>query len=374
MKIESSAVAMNSTRNYESIEITQIKSQEAQWQKTKPQDKHEKESDLTKLASETKKLLEDQQSQGQNVNPTIVTREPSFSITPPSGQTQSVIPSLQKFEEGQLSLIKKMLEMFFKGRNSAGMSMDISEQTQKTMQGITMSSGNSPSLAGMPGMWVKNVKASHFFSEQETTSFSSVGIAKTEDGRELTFAVDLQMSRSYMEYTEVNWQEEVVMRDPLVINLTGGATGLSDQKFFFDIDSDGKQDSISYLNKGSGFLALDKNGDGRINNGSELFGAKTGNGFAELSAYDTDNNGWIDENDEIYSKLKIWIKNDDNTDTLVDLKTADVGAIYLGNNKTDFTLKSAETGQVNGQVRRTGVYLKESTGMAQTVQQIDLSV
>ncbi|MFQ8776527.1 MAG: hypothetical protein ACLR78_02345 [Roseburia sp.] len=74
--------------------------------------------------------------------------------------------------------------------------------------------------------------------------------------------------------------------DPLVINLDSNIANVSDQKFYFDIDADGSDDSISMLNSGSGYLALDRNGDGIINDGSELFGTQSGNGFADLAAYD----------------------------------------------------------------------------------------
>ena len=85
----------------------------------------------------------------------------------------------------------------------------------------------------------------------------------------------------------------MLFRSPLVINLDSNVTTLSDQKFMFDIDSDGILDSISYLNKGSGYLALDKNGDGVINDGNELFGTKSGDGFYDLSRYDEDHNGIV---------------------------------------------------------------------------------
>ena len=49
-----------------------------------------------------------------------------------------------------------------------------------------------------------------------------------------------------------------------------------DQTFKFDLDADGREDEISMLGKGSGFLALDKNGNGKIDDGSELFGTKSG--------------------------------------------------------------------------------------------------
>ena len=48
------------------------------------------------------------------------------------------------------------------------------------------------------------------------------------------------------------------------------------------------------------------------------------------------------------------------------MKQADVGAIYLGNANTEFSLKD-ENNNLNGQIRKTGIYLKESTGAAGTI-------
>lgn len=53
-------------------------------------------------------------------------------------------------------------------------------------------------------------------------------------------------------------------------------------------------------------MALDVNYDGIINDGRELFGPRTGNGFLELAEFDIDGNNWIDENDPIFEKLRIW--------------------------------------------------------------------
>ena len=92
---------------------------------------------------------------------------------------------------------------------------------------------------------------------------------------------------------------------------------LSDQTFYFDLDADGEEEEISML-KGSGYLALDKNEDGIINDGSELFGTGNGDGFADLARYDEDGNGWIDENDSIWSKLKIWCKDENGNDVMDD--------------------------------------------------------
>lgn len=178
--------------------------------------------------------------------------------------------------------------------------------------------------------------------EQEDTSFSTVGTVRTKDGREIHFNVNVNMSRRCEEYyrEELN-VAQFALYDPLVINLDTDATELSDQTFYFDLDADGEEEEISML-KGSGYLALDKNGDGIINDGSELFGTGNGDGFADLARYDEDGNGWIDENDSIWSKLKIWCKDEKGNDVLYKLSDKGVGAICLQNVSTDFTLQETE--------------------------------
>ena len=210
-----------------------------------------------------------------------------------------------------------------------------------------------------------------FYSETESTSFSSTGMVRTADGREISFNLDVSMSRSFSQYTSRRL-EAAVMCDPLVINLNGNIANVSDQKFFFDLDADGEEEAISRLGEGSGYLALDLNGDGIINDGSELFGTKSGNGFADLAKYDEDGNGWIDENDSIWQKLKIWIQKEDGTSSLYGLKEKDVGAICLQNAATEFTHKN-DKGEVNAAIRSTGIFLYEN-GMAGTLQHLDLAV
>jgi len=209
--------------------------------------------------------------------------------------------------------------------------------------------------------------------EAEKTDFSAMGVVTTADGREISFTLDLSMSREYLEKTDISLRMgDVKMKDPLVINFGGTAAQLTNTKFSFDINSDGEDDQISFVGAGSGFLALDKNADGKINDGSELFGPASGNGFSELAAYDQDKNNWIDENDEIYTQLGIWTKDTEGNNTLSTLAQKNVGAIYLGNVSTPFDIKN-EQNQPDGQVKSSGIYLNED-GSAGTMQQIDLAV
>lgn len=211
-----------------------------------------------------------------------------------------------------------------------------------------------------------------YYLETESVSFSSTGMVKTADGRSISFNVEVGLSRSFQQYyrEEYNIAQFQRVCDPLVINLDKDVATLSDQKFFFDIDADGEKDEISMLGAGSGYLALDKNEDGIINDGSELFGPKSGNGFADLAEYDEDGDGWIDEDDTIWSKLKVWCKDETGKDVMYSLREAGVGAICLQNASTDFALNNAENVS-QGYLRSTGIFLYEN-GNVGTVQHLDL--
>ena len=212
----------------------------------------------------------------------------------------------------------------------------------------------------------------YYYEETEETSYTTQGTVKCADGREISFNLNLNMSRSFQEYYEENYAVlEASMCDPLVINLDGNIAELSDQTFHFDIDGDGETDEINRLAKGSGYLSLDKNGDGKINDGTELFGTASGNGFADLAAYDEDGNGFIDEGDDIFDKLKIWIMDEDGNEQLVSLKEKGVGAICLQNMSTDFSI-TGQDNQTRGMIRNTGFFLYES-GAAGSIQHVDVA-
>ena len=215
-------------------------------------------------------------------------------------------------------------------------------------------------------------KESYYFEESEQTTFDTTGVVRTADGREIEFNLSLEMSRSFASYYESTYQEKVVtFCDPLVINLDGNIAELSDQKFYFDLDADGVEEYISKLGKGSGYLALDKNSDGIINNGNELFGPKSGDGFEDLTIYDEDGNGWIDENDTIWNQLKIWTTDENGEDVLYTLKEAGVGAICLQRASTNFT-HADQNNDVKGAIRSTGIFLYEN-GNVGSVQHLDLA-
>ncbi len=98
--------------------------------------------------------------------------------------------------------------------------------------------------------------------------------------------------------------------DPLALDLNGdGEISLTDltSGIDFDLNADGVLDRSAFIGGGDGFLALDRNENGAIDDGSELFGDQNGaaNGFLELARFDDDASGTIDSRDSLFSKLLI---------------------------------------------------------------------
>lgn len=283
------------------------------------------------------------------------------------------------FQESMSKTLRGLFDILYRSRNMSqgrfsGYSFNISTSSYSQDAAYLSSIPSTPPIWEVGGsVWNQITDTYYSMEEKETTTFESTGTAITSDGRKLEFDVSFTMSRSFAEeYASSDFmQYEQVLTDPLVINLDSNPTTLSSQHFYFDLDCDGKKEEISSLGAGSGFLAYDKNNDGIINDGSELFGTKSGNGFYDLSAYDEDGNGWIDEADDIYKHLKVWYKDENGNDKLISLKDADVGAIYLGSEKTQFSLTDNDN-NLDGMVRSTGIFLKESGGSG-TISQIDLA-
>lgn len=233
-----------------------------------------------------------------------------------------------------------MQENGWSSGNQTGNSWNTGNSVNNTQTNSGSTQGTATPASDVFNLVTSRVKILNYVSEtwnieQEDTSFSTVGSVRTKDGREINFNVNVNMSRRCEEYYKEQLNvAEFTLHDPLVINLDTDVAEVSDQTFYFDLDADGKEEEISVLN-GSGYLALDKNGDGTINDGSELFGTRNGDGFTDLAQYDEDGNGWIDENDSIWSKLKIWCKDENGNDVLYKLSDKGVGAICLQNVSTD---------------------------------------
>lgn len=293
-----------------------------------------------------------------------------------SGTAQAVKDaSDQADHDPKLKLLKTIIEMML-GRKihllDISSLMPATSQTQAPPSAQTQApaqSGNNQVASAGYGV---EYDFHQTYSESEQTQFTAEGTINTSDGKNIQFSLSLDMSRSYVEQTDISLRlgDARQAKDPLVLNFDGTAAQLSDQKFSFDLNSDGKAEEINALTGNRGFLALDKNGNGKIDNGSELFGPTSGNGYQDLAAYDADHNGWIDENDPVFQSLKVWNKDINGNDTLSSLQDKNVGALYLGKVATPFSVKD-ESNVLQASIKETGLFLQED-GKAGTMQRVDL--
>lgn len=319
------------------------------------------------------------ESGASQAGPTVVLSESGKALQ--SGETAAIQKSIDETEnDPKLRLIRSLVAMLtgkeIKSLTASAQKLEASAVAVQTASApTTVNAQATPTQAASPSSaTVVEYSRRESYSESEQTSFSAAGVINTADGKQIAFSLSLSMSRSYHEEssTTVTIGDTRQLQDPLVLNFDGEAAQLTDQRFAFDLDADGDNESINFVAGGSGFLALDRNGDGQINDGSELFGAKSGNGFGELAALDDDHNGWIDENDAAFTQLQVWTKDSSGNDKLSTLKDANVGAIGLDHVATSFDIKDANN-DLQGRIRSSGVFLQED-GKVGSVQQIDLTI
>jgi hypothetical protein len=265
-------------------------------------------------------------------------------------------------------IIEKLLERFFGKDNQTKLYPH--KEIKDNLYIPTSNKQTSSELS-----WGARISVSESYYEKQTIDFKSSAYIKTNKGE---FAIELSISLTQEFYIQNSMSltfGNASLIDPLVIHYgddTNGLDNISSLKFLFDLNNDGTLDNIPLLKKGAGFLALDKNENGKIDNGSELFGPQTSKGFEELKLYDEDKNNWIDENDSIFKSLKIWQKDETGNDNLIALSQAGIGAIYLANVTSGFSYKSSVE-QTNAVLANNSIYLKES-GKAGMVSEVHMVV
>lgn len=166
-------------------------------------------------------------------------------------------------------------------------------------------------------MFLKNEEEKKSKSEDKV-EISDLGKKLSEESKEIDTpdeieSISITYERFEYRQTEIAVQEQQVAEaEPLVLDLNGNGLELTDirkgEGVSFDITGNGVKEEVSWAKATDGFLVYDRNGNGNIDSGKELFGDQHGaaNGFEELSKFDSDSNGVIDKEDSIYNELKVW--------------------------------------------------------------------
>ncbi|BCM25591.1 calcium-binding protein [Methyloradius palustris] len=164
-----------------------------------------------------------------------------------------------------------------------------------------------------------------------------------------------------LENGQVTYAQAERTTSPLILDLDGDGveTTTLDNGVYFDHDGNSFAQKTAWASADDGMLVRDIDGNGIIDNGSELFGNNTAlstgtnaaNGFAALADLDSNQDGKIDSTDTAFSTLQIWQDtNQDGVSQISELKTltqANVQSINLGYTSTAYTISNPGIGQSN---------------------------
>ena len=271
--------------------------------------------------------------------------------------------------EFRFSKLVSLLERMF------GIKIDVFDEREIQDPGKADAQGETsePAARGRPGRQViEAIQEYRVVTESESSSVSIQGKLALNDGRQLDVDLSLDMSRTRSEeyWGTMTLSSRTV--DPLVVNLNGNAAQLTNQRMAFDIDADGKEDQVAFATGNSAFLALDKNKNGTIDNGNELFGPKSGSGFADLAKYDDNKDGLIDSLDDIWEELLLVQRDESGNETLLSLKDVGISAFVLERTSSPFSLFN-DKGEQTGVIRETGLDVRDDNTV-DTLQHVDLVV
>lgn len=303
---------------------------------------------------------------------------PARTDTPPTHGTDRTQPSSTETLPPDLQTLVRMVEAIT-GRPVRLLNLDnINPTTAQELpptgavtRGPVAASSNAQPPA--PQGWGLVYEATQTRTEVENLSVQAQGEIRTADGRNLSFQLNIEMQTTHTESSQLSLRAgDAVLKDPLVLHFDGPVGELRDTQFRFDLDANGQAERMPFVGTGSGFLVLDRNDNGKVDDGSELFGTRSGDGFADLAQWDSDRNGWIDEADAVFKRLQVWRMDASGHTRLESLADSGVGALSLQRVGSEQTLRQADGSRL-GQLRSTGIYLTES-GQAKAMQQIDLVV
>lgn len=258
--------------------------------------------------------------------------------------------------------------------------------TYTALRNMVLLTGENPQIDTLDS-WIRKAYDAYGSSSSNSTSISSLTRVEfsslslqTSSVNTSNLSVNLSTLSMNASITQIQTSlnisasgtDSAKLIDPLIIDLGGDGVDLSDDTFSFDLDADGESDQISRPKGNSGFLALDKNGDGIINDGTELFGTQNGDGFKDLARYDSNGDGKIDKDDPIYDKLRIW-KPGANGDQgeLIGLGEVGIGAIYL-DAKNNEQLMQSTNGETLGVQRKSAAY-QRTDGSEGQIYHVDLA-
>ena len=300
----------------------------------------------------------------------------------------------------KVKLIKLILDSYFgKDLTLSEKQFDynkVSEQLSQTQQTLFFNQQSTEQLTlNTQNFALINIDGKQF-NQQEQVSVTTLSTEQQQlnftmqgefilDNQTVNLSYQLNLSASYSSMSKIE-TTAAALKDPLVIQFGTRSIGHITDYAQLDINSDSKQDDLPIFSGDVGYLVFDKNQNNRVDDGRELFGPRTNNGFDELAQLDSNNNGFFDSQDENYSQVYIWqpqhSENNSNTGSssesnkqnLVSLSQAGIKAISLNAIATQFNFRDQRqenNGEISAQLKQTSFAITDNNQTV-GVHQIDV--
>lgn len=190
---------------------------------------------------------------------------------------------------------------------------------------VSFNGGASFQTVGGPNTWVSvppnttsfqvrvNTVEDWTYESTESFTLSASANGGADTGSGTIYDDDFSQFSQFDNFSQFS---QSFRRDPMVLDLDNDGietTDLRDKSVLFDMDDDGVRDRTAWISGDDGFLVYDRNNNGKIDAHAEMFGGdNAGDGYRQLQAFDTNQDGKIAADDAGYHDLKVWQDRNEN--------------------------------------------------------------
>ena len=320
------------------------------------------------------------------IQPTVIAPEmlmPAHVKTADSKTSEAEQLTYDKPKTVRLQLMVLVLERFL-GRSLDISEMDLSAGIDRSNNKTdTIPSGFHQSLSSISNAEIISIDGQSFqqgdlvsveqwHSREQSLAYQVQGSFNINDN-EIALNYEYSIASEQTSYSKLTMSAEA-LKDPIIVQYGNQGLGEIEGQTEFNINQDNTLDNLPIFSGDVGYLVFDKNNNQKADDGTELFGPETGQGFVELAQLDSNKNGFIDDEDEHFEQLYIWQPSNDNgiTEQWLTLKEAEIQAISLSAINTPFDFYDDQE-EIQAQLRQSSFAISES-GQGRGVHQVDVRI
>ncbi|MDT0604730.1 hypothetical protein [Thalassotalea castellviae] len=277
----------------------------------------------------------------------------------------------------KVELLKIILEGYFGkefGELFSELDFQPNNESESTVQdpnqenNVNSSESEQVNIDGIPFYSSDLLKVEQWQHRSQSLNYQMNGEFNI-NGQHLKMDYSFAISTEQTSYSSIE-MTAAALKDPLVVQFGKRSIGEIKDHHSFDINRDGNLDNLPVFSGDVGYLVYDKNQNLKADDGSELFGPQTGHGFNELAELDSNGNGFIDNEDEVFEHLYLW--QPEKSNNMLSLSDANILAINTSAIDTPFSFYDTQ-GNIMAEMRRSSFAIS-TDGVGKGVHQIDVRI